>query len=118
MAPETRGPIGGHGRTVESDETVIGGKAKNPAYATKEPKRHSVLTLVDRDGDSHSFHVSNVKAKTLRDAMVRVVDRESHLVTDELASYEPSAASLSVIRLSTTPITIRPAWRLRTRQYG
>ena len=45
--------------------------------------------MVDRDGDSHSFHVANVKAKTLRDAMVRVVDRKSHLVTDELASYEP-----------------------------
>ena len=74
---------------VESDETVIGGKAKNRAYAKKEPKKHSVLTLVDRDGDSHSFHVANVKAKTLRDAMVRVVDRKSHLMTDELRSYEP-----------------------------
>ena len=56
---------------VESDETVIGGKSKNRAYAKKEPKKHTVLTLVDRDGDSHSFHVANVKAKTLRDAMVQ-----------------------------------------------
>jgi transposase-like protein len=31
MTPKTRGPIGGQGRTVESDETVIGGKAKNRA---------------------------------------------------------------------------------------
>ncbi len=30
-----------------------------------------------------------MKAKTLRDAMVRVVDRKSHLVTDELHSYDP-----------------------------
>jgi transposase-like protein len=88
MAPKKRGPIGGHGRTVESDETVIGGKAKNRAYAKKPPKKHSVLTLVDRDGDSHSFHVANVKARTLREAMVRAVDRKSHLVTDELLSYE------------------------------
>jgi len=86
MEPSTRGPIGGQGSTVESDETVIGGKAKNRAYAKKPPKKQTVLTLVERDGESHSFHVANVKAKTLRDAMVRVVDRKSHLVTDELVS--------------------------------
>jgi len=78
MAPAQRGPIGGEGRTVESDETFIGGKAKSRAYAKKEPKKHIVLTLVDRDGKSHSFHVANVKAKTLRQAIVRTVDRKSH----------------------------------------
>jgi len=88
MTPVQRGPIGGQGRTVESDETLIGGKKKNRAYAKTEPKKHTVLTLVDRDGDSHSFHVANVKAKTLRDAITRTVDRKSHFVTDELASYE------------------------------
>jgi transposase-like protein len=88
MIPEKRGPIGGQNRVVESDETLIGGKAKNRAYATKEPKKHTVLTLVDRDGDSHSFHVANVKAKTLREAIVKTVDRKSHFMTDELASYE------------------------------
>ena len=31
MAPKKRGPIGGQNRVVESDETVIGGKAKNRA---------------------------------------------------------------------------------------
>ena len=89
MAPEKRGPIGGFNRVVESDETMIGGKMKNRAYAKKEPKKHSVLTLVDRDGESHSFHVANVKAKTLREAIVKTVDRQSHLITDELRSYEP-----------------------------
>jgi transposase-like protein len=88
MVPEKRGPIGGQGRTVESDETLIGGKAKNRAYATKAPEKQTVLTFVDRDGDSRSLHVANVKAKTLRNAMVRTIDRKSHIVTDELASYE------------------------------
>ncbi len=87
MAPKKRGPIGGQNRVVESDETVIGGKAKNRAYAKKPPKKATVLTLVDRDGDSHSFHVANVKAKTLREAIVKTVDRKSHLATDELLSY-------------------------------
>ena len=89
MTPKKRGPIGGQNRVVESDETVIGGKKKNRAYAKKEPKKQTVLTLVDRDGDSHSFHIANVKAKTLRETIVKTVDRKSHFVTDELASYEP-----------------------------
>jgi len=89
MRPAKRGPIGGQNRVVESDETVIGGKAKNRAYAKKEPKKQTVLTLVERDGESHSFHVANVKAKTLREAIVKTVDRKSHLVTDELTSYPP-----------------------------
>lgn len=87
MTPAKPGPIGGANKVVESDETFIGGKAKNRAYAKKEPKKHAVLTLVDRDGDSRSFHVANVKAKTLRETIVKIADRKSHLMTDELTSY-------------------------------
>ncbi len=82
------GPIGGQNRVVEADETFIGGKSKNRAYAKKEPKKHAVMTLVDRDGHSRSFHIANVKAKTLREKIVTTVSRKSHLMTDELASYE------------------------------
>lgn len=88
MRPAKVGPLGGKGHVVETDETIIGGKSKNRAYAKKEPKKHTVLTMVDRDGDSHSLHIANVKAKTLRDAIVRVVDRKSHLMTDEHMSYQ------------------------------
>ncbi len=88
MTPATAGPIGGESKIVESDETVFGGKAKNRAYANKEPKKHAVLTLVERDGKSRSFHIANVKAKTLREKIVTTVSRKSHLMTDELASYE------------------------------
>jgi transposase-like protein len=88
MKPTTKvGPIGGTNKVVESDETVIGGKKKNRAYAKVEPKKHTVLALVDRDGHSHSFHIANVKAKTLRETIYKVADRRSHLMTDELASY-------------------------------
>ena len=75
-------------RLSRADETFIGGKAKNRAYAKKEPKKHAVMTLVERDGESRSFHVANVKAKTLREKIVTTVSRKSHLMTDELASYE------------------------------
>ncbi len=87
MTPAKRGPIGGQNKVVESDETVIGGKKKNRAYAKAEPKKHTVLALVDRDGHSYSLHIANVKAKTLRQTIVQVVSRKSYLMTDELASY-------------------------------
>lgn len=89
MTPDQRGPIGGENKIVESDETVIGGKKKNRAYAKKEPQKHTVLALVDRDGDSYSFHVTNVKAATLREKIGKVVDKKSYLMTDELLSYQP-----------------------------
>jgi transposase-like protein len=88
MTPNSRSPIGGDNKVVEADETLFGGKKKNRAFAKKEPKKHTVLTLVDRDGDSHSFHIANVKAKTLRETIVKVASRKSYLATDELASYE------------------------------
>ncbi|MFZ3328158.1 MAG: IS1595 family transposase [Methylocella sp.] len=88
MKPVGETSIGGTNKVVEADETFIGGKAKNRAYAKKEPKKHTVMTLVERDGESRSFHVANVKAKTLREKIVTTVNRKSHLMTDELASYE------------------------------
>jgi transposase-like protein len=88
MKPIGAAPIGGENKVVESDETLFGGKAKNRAYAKREPKKHTVMTLVERDGKSRSFHIANVKAKTLREKIVTTVSRKSHLMTDELASYE------------------------------
>jgi transposase-like protein len=88
MAPANPSPIGGEGKVVESDETFFRGKAKNRAYTKKGPKKHAVMTLVERDGESRSFHVANVKAKTLREKIVTTANRKSHLMTDELASYE------------------------------
>jgi transposase-like protein len=87
MTPATPGPSG-ESKVVESDETFFGGRAKNRAYAKKEPKKPAVMTLVERDGEGRSFHVVNVKAKTLREKIVTTVSRKSHLMTDELASYE------------------------------
>ena len=90
MTPEetykTKGPMGGHGKTIEADESFIGGKAKN--RATRKPAaKKAVVALVERDGHARSFHVANVNAKTLRPLIVTNVDRGGTLNTDEASYY-------------------------------
>jgi transposase-like protein len=89
MKPTNPSPLGGENKVVEADETFIGGKKKNRAYAKKEPKKQIVMTLVDREGESRSFHVADVGAETLREKIVTTVSRQSYLSTDEHPSYIP-----------------------------
>ncbi len=88
MAPKTPTVIGGKGKIVEADETVIGGKAKNRAFRKAPPKKALVMTMIERGGEARSFHIANVKAKTLRPLMHKVVDCASVLSTDTLPTYE------------------------------
>jgi hypothetical protein len=80
------GGIGGADKVIEADETYVGGKAKNRAYKP-EPKKHIVMTLVERGGKARSFHVKNATAKTLRGTAIRIASRKSYLMTDENAAY-------------------------------
>lgn len=70
------GGLGGANKVVESDETFVGGKARNRAYKP-EPKKHAVVALVEREGKVRSRHVTNVNAETLRPILVTNVDRAS-----------------------------------------
>ncbi|MCH9051363.1 MAG: IS1595 family transposase [Proteobacteria bacterium] len=80
------GPLGGENKTVEADETYVGGKAKNRAFGPP-PKKEAVFALVEREGKVHSFHVPAVNAKTLRPILVTQIDRKSYLMTDEAGAY-------------------------------
>ena len=84
--PDLSGPIGGENKTVEADETFVGGKAKNRAYR-KPRKKEAVFALVEREGRVRSFHVPRVNAKTLRPILVTQIDRKSYLMTDEAGQY-------------------------------
>ena len=87
MAEPKPGPLGGENKVVEADETYVGGKAKNRAYAEKPPVKQAVVSLIERDGDVRSFHVANVTAETLRPILVKAASRKSHLMTDESTVY-------------------------------
>ena len=83
---EETGGLGGVNKIVEADESYVGGKAKNRAYKP-EPKKHIVMTLIERGGKARSFHVKNATAKTLRETAVKAASRKSFLMTDENAAY-------------------------------
>jgi transposase-like protein len=81
------GPIGGKGKTVESDETFVGGKKKNVHRGKPEPKKHAVHALVERGGQMRAIHVPDVSAKTLRAAVAKHVAKGTTMNTDDAPAY-------------------------------
>ncbi|MGE3993941.1 IS1595 family transposase [Pseudorhodoplanes sp.] len=80
-------PMGGNGGIVEVDETFIGRK-KGVKVERGFKHKFAVLTLVDRKGEARSFHVDNVRAKTVVPILKKNIDRESRIATDEARQYE------------------------------
>jgi hypothetical protein len=81
-------PIGGEGKTVEFDETHVGGKEKKKHVR----KRHSmgggagkeiVLSLVARQGAVLSHHIPSVSDKTLRPILAEQIRANTSTVSDE-----------------------------------
>lgn len=84
---DASGPIGGEGKTVESDETFVGGKKKNVHKGKPEPKKHAVHALVERGGQIRASHVPDVSAKTLRKAIKKHVAKGTTMNTDDALAY-------------------------------
>ena len=86
-------PIGGEGKTVEADETVIGGKERNKHKSKRNPKnigavgKEIAFSVVERGGKVRSTHVARVNAKTLRPIMAAQIDRNSFLMTDDAGQH-------------------------------
>jgi len=95
LDPEKSSPIGGDNKVVESDETYVGGKKKNVHRGKPEPKKHAVVTLVERDGDVRAKHVPNVTARNVKAHLTASVDKASYLMTDESKVYVKPAKAFS-----------------------
>jgi len=83
----SNGPLGGKGKTVEADETFVGGKKKNK-ISKPEPKKQVVMSLVERDGEVRSFHIANTTHKSIKPVLYTQIDRASKLMTDKAQFYK------------------------------
>jgi hypothetical protein len=92
-------PLGGEGKTVESDETFYGRKpdAEDPWYFDNElgwrkkrvawSEKIPIVTLVERGGKSRSVKAENVTAREIRRIVLQNADTKSALMTDEANAY-------------------------------
>jgi transposase-like protein len=92
LHPEDADPLGGEGKTVEIDETFVGGLEKNKHRSKRQhvgtggAGKEAVFSLVERGGKVRSHHVPAVTAATLRPILTAQVHEATFVMTDEGAT--------------------------------
>lgn len=90
MAPteqELEKKLGGPGKIVEIDETYWGNRGKQRPGARGYAHKMKIISMVERNGNKRSVHVSQVKAKTVMPLVIKNVDRRTRIMTDESGVY-------------------------------
>jgi transposase-like protein len=99
--------------TVEVDETYIGGKARVGKHGPRYTNKSTVVSLVERGGNVRSMHWNKkISGKNLKEAIKENVEPDSHIMTDEYASYRGLNKSFR------KHSTIRHKWRQYVRREG
>src|SRR5262245_41651052 len=87
MTPRSDGGmLGGPGKIVEADETFYGTK---PGRKVKRGAGHknAIFSLVERNGNSRSFHVADITESTLKPILEKHVAKGTDLYTDSGGQY-------------------------------
>jgi hypothetical protein len=88
MRPAKLTPMGGAGKIVESDETVIGRLEASPDRLPGGWQfRNIVMTLVERGGPARSFHIAGTTMGIMLPIIRTNISRESYLMTDQAKWY-------------------------------
>ena len=83
---DSTGLLGGGGSIVEADETYMAPKrGEKTVHAGHH--RSKVVSLVQRDGKTRSFHVANVDGANLKPILLANIAKDSHLMTDGAQHY-------------------------------
>ena len=82
--------LGGEGKTVEIDETIIGRQEGSPPRKGMSGVqfRNTVLTLVERGGAARSWHIDGTSIGTLIPIIRDNVARDTAVMTDSASWYK------------------------------
>lgn len=83
-APGSVEPMGGAGKTIEADETVLNRSPKTKNRATLKRDKQEVLSLVERGGHIRSVFLDH---RNVRDALHEHLNLDSNLMTDKAAHF-------------------------------
>ncbi len=80
-------PMGSGGKTVEVDETYYGKQAGH-AKGKRQGHMNAVLTLVERGGQSRTFHVDGTALSDIAPVLRANLAKEAKLMTDSAGWYK------------------------------
>jgi transposase-like protein len=86
-AADFRGPMGGEGKHVEVDETLIGGKLKNAGHGRHRENKAMVLGIVERDGNVRAGVIPTDSLVHLEGSVTHNVRPGTRVSTDDHRSY-------------------------------
>jgi transposase len=81
------GPLGGEGKHVEIDETLIGGRVKGHGRGRHSDKKIIVFGMVERDGKIRSGIVPDQTASTIEPIILEHVAKGTMISTDMHGAY-------------------------------